>query len=72
MKFIDKIENRLKIVEYLQLLLPESMCKKKDQIIQIFSLNQKAFRQEFFMEEFEKKNAHILICINTAQMRINI
>ncbi len=33
MIFVDKIEDGLKIAQYLRLLLPESMRKKGDQII---------------------------------------
>ena len=36
MIFVDKIEERLKMIDYPRSLLPEFMCKKGDQIIQIF------------------------------------
>ena len=44
MIFVDKIEDRLKMVRYLQLLLLESIWKKGDQIIFTFSSNQEPFR----------------------------
>ena len=72
MIFVDKIEDELKMVEYLQSLLPESICKKRDQIVGIFSSNREPSRRVFFMKEFEKKNTHILICIDAAGIEVNI
>ena len=72
MIFVDKIEDKLKMIQYLQLLLPELMRKKEDQIISTFLFNQEPSRQEFFMEEFENKNTHILIYTNIAGIGVNI
>ena len=72
MTFIDKIEDKLKMTDYLRSLLLESIHKKRDQIIQIFLSNQDPSRREFSMEEFENENTRTLIYTNAAQMGINI
>ncbi len=48
------------------------MRKKGDQIIRAFSSNREPFRREFFIEEFENGNTHILIFTDAARMRVNI
>lgn len=40
MIFVNKIDDELKIIQYLQLLLSESMYKKRAQIILTFSSHQ--------------------------------
>ncbi len=70
--FVDKIEDEIKIAQYLQLLLPESPRKKGDQIIRTFLSNREPSRQEFFVEKFENGNTCILICTDAAGMEVNI
>ena len=72
MIFVDKIEDGLKMAEYLRSLLSESIRKKGDQIIQAFLSNQEPSRQEFFIKEFKDGNTRILICTDAAGMRVNI
>lgn len=60
------------MVQYLQLLLVELIRKKRYQIIQTFSFNQEASKQELFIKEFENKNTCILICKDVAGMGVNI
>ncbi len=72
MIFVDKIEDRIKMAQYLRLLLLKLLRKKRDQIIQTFSSNQESSRREFFMEEFENRNTRILICTDIAGMGVNI
>lgn len=60
------------MAQYLQLLLSESMRKKKHQVIWIFSSNREASTQEFFMKKFENRNIWILIYIDVAGIRVNI
>lgn len=47
MIFVDKIEDGVKMAQYLRSLLPESMRKKGHQIIQTFSSNREASTREF-------------------------
>ncbi len=72
MIFVDKIEDGIKMAQSLRSLLPKSLCKKGDQIIQTFSSNQEPSRREFFIEEFENRNTRILICTDVAGMEVNI
>ena len=51
--FFDKIEDEIKMAQYLRSLLPQSLCKKRDYIIQIFSPTENLSNNSFLWKNLK-------------------
>lgn len=72
MIFLDNINVRITIVRYLRRIFPVSMQDKKKTVIIFFNFNYEANITSSFIEDFQRRNTRIMICMDAARISINI
>lgn len=72
MLFVDNINKKIVIADYLRFLLPPSMRPTGNMIIRILLSNLEAKTKNNFMQDFKLGNTQIWVCTNTARMGIDL